>query len=95
MDIQILKDSLEPWVRTSTWHTSHVSDEKRFNQALSSAFASLGVSISFGDFRDATRDLTEKHHPGLLKSEHIQQHIDQMAQRAEYIASYLGDTGGI
>ena len=95
MDVNKIKDSLDPWIRVSTWYTAHPSDEKRFHNALRSAFISLGTSISVSDFRQAMQELVETHHPGLIKAEEIQQNIQEMAQRAEHIGSYLSDAGGI
>lgn len=93
MSIEILKSALEPWARVDTWHTSHPLDEARFHRALASAFASLGAPIEAEAFREAMLQLAKTHHPG-FEPKYLQEHVEEMAQRAEQISCYVHDTSG-
>jgi hypothetical protein len=93
MDIDKLKAALDPWVRVSTWHTSHPLDEARFHRALASAFGSLGTPIEAEAFRNAMMQLAGTHHPGFDPT-YLRDHVEEMAQRAEQISCFVHDTNG-
>lgn len=94
MDAEALKNALEPWICVETWHTFHPLDEARFHRALGSAFASVGTSITKGDFEKAIISLAQKYHSMVLV-EKRNEDADYWSQRAEHIASYLSYAGGI
>jgi len=89
MDIEKLALLLKPWLRVDTWHTSHPSDEKRFHLALHSVFDELTLHISAEQFRNAIALCLSDCRPGDAKS--FKAIIEELAQRGEYISSYLGD----
>ncbi|EJN32546.1 hypothetical protein PMI35_01080 [Pseudomonas sp. GM78] len=89
MDIEKLKFLLKPWLRVDTWHTGHPMDDERYHRALHSAFEELDVNISTDDFRQAIALCLEESCPGDEKA--FKGAIEEFAQRAEYISSYLYD----
>lgn len=91
MNIEKLAENLKPWMQVDTWHTTHPRDYKRFHQALNSAFSEFGNSISYDDFKDALKYLSEELPSAKLESEYLAQTIDKYASSAETISSYLSD----
>lgn len=89
MNIEKLALLLKPWLRVDTWHTSHPSDEKRFHLALHSAFDELTPHISAEQFRSAIALCLNDCRPGDVTS--FKARIEGLAERGEYISSYLGD----
>ena len=91
MNAEALKQALESWVRVSTWTSSHPLDEERFHKALYAAFEQAEQRITKEEFEQAMRELAAQYHPGILP-EYLDEHVDEMAQRAEHISSYVFDT---
>jgi len=91
MNAEALIKALEPWVRASTWISSHPLDEERFNKALHSAFEQAEERITKEEFEEAMRQLAKQYHPKVLP-EFLDEHVDEMAQRADHISSYVFDT---
>lgn len=89
MDIEKLSLLLKSWLRVDTWHTGHPTDDQRFHRALKAAFDELGVQISSDDFRKAIVAYLKEHRPGDVGA--FESDIEEFAQRAEDIASYLFD----
>lgn len=87
MDIEKLKLLLKPWLAPDTWHTGHPMDDQRFHRALKSAFDELGVHISSEDFRQAIVLGLNEYRSGDATS--LESDVEEFAQRAEDIASYL------
>mgnify|MGYP001556112163 CR=1 FL=1 len=94
MDAAALEKALESWVRVETWHKFHPLDEKRFHTALRAAFESVGSSITKEDFETAILALAGKYHSNDLPAKRTKD-SEYWSQRAEHIASYVQDTGGI
>ena len=90
MDIKKLKNALEPWIKVSTWNSSHPLDDERFYQALRSTFDTLGTAITFENFKEAMDQLAETFHPHMDKT-YRDELIDEFAKRAEQIGAYLHD----
>ena len=91
MNIERLSELLLPWMQVETWHTTHPSDQKRFNMALASVIRELGHQVTYDDLKDAIELLLEKHHPNLILG-NFESEIDRCAGNAEIITSYVCDT---
>ena len=92
MNIEQLAEKLSPWMRVSTWDTTHPLDYKRFHKALESAFDEFGASISYDNFKDAMFNIAEELYPNKYPEEHLNKNIERFASNAETISSYLSDT---
>lgn len=89
MDIASLAKAFDTWLRMDTWHTGHPKDDERFHRSLKSAFDDVGIHISSDDFRKAIIAGLKMHRPGDVNA--FENDIEEFAQRAEDIASYLID----
>jgi len=85
-----LKSHLEKWARIDTFHTTHPSDDKRFHEALESAFKQYGYGIGYDDAFDAIVELFRAHMPKYDKNE-VERIADKKAAAIEHIAGYLDD----
>lgn len=94
MNVESIAGGLESWMKVDTWHTTHPLDEKRFHHALAVVFEENGYSITYDDFRSALLYLAAKLPSVKLVQEHLEQRIDDLAQKAEIIAGYLSDNSG-
>jgi len=88
MNIELLAESLKPWMRVSTWHTTHPLDQQRFHKALSQAFTEHGNHLSYDEFKDAMCCLFEELNPDKNMVGYVND-IERYSSNAETIASYL------
>lgn len=91
MNSEELARALEPWMRIDTWHTSHPLDEQRFHKCLRTVEETFGTQVDYQDFKDAMEYIFESHHSAKLAIENFEQRIEEKAQQAEVIFSYLND----
>lgn len=91
MNVDEMANCLDPWMQAETWHTSHPSDTKRFNNALSDVVRKIGMSWGYSEFKEATLLSLEKHHPNLLENEYMLEEVERIASKAEIILTYLED----
>ena len=91
MKVEEISNCLGPWIQADTWHTSHPTDTKQFNNALSAVINTVGFAWGYDEFKDAINNSLEKHHPEQVENEHMQQEVDRCASKAEVILTYLQD----
>ena len=91
MNIETMANCLSPWMQATTWHTTHPSDTKRFNNSLSNVVQTIGTEWGYDNFREAMQLSLEKHHPDLVENEHMLEIVDQWASKAEIILTYIQD----
>ena len=91
MNIVEMAKCLSPWMQAETWHTSHPSDTKRFNNALNDVIQKQGVSWGYDEFKEAVLISLERHHKELVANEYMLEEVDRCASKAEIILTYVQD----
>lgn len=82
-------------MQAETWHTNHPLDEKRFHQALHSAFSAVGSQVTAGDMLDALTELGQQLGRSVNDTQYFIPRIQERAKIAERIGEYLRDVGAL
>jgi hypothetical protein len=82
------RDAIDQWVKLSTWHTNHPSDDERFHSMLWVGENDGPSCFDASDFIDLVTELAHRYHPK-LKSDYLIEHAAEKGVQAEIIMGYL------
>ena len=91
MNIQQMKEALQPWMRNQSWNSTHYLDTERFHNALKAIFGNGGFNLDIENFQEAMNEAIEDLYPD-YNEDFKDELVTKFALRAEDIGAYLYTT---